>query len=78
MNLDLCRYEPSDLNRIQELDFIAKANVYSRRLKTTPALDDALEIIDADNTLTVDIVLHKGPVTAEEAAQKLVSFFPPN
>lgn len=70
-NTYLCRYEPADIRRIQDLDFISRANVYHRRLKTTPGLDESMESAEAGKTFTVDIVLHKSPNSTEDVAQEL-------
>lgn len=69
---DLYHYEPANIRQIQDLDFISRANVYHRRLKTTPGLDESIESAEAGKTFTVDIMLHKGPNSTEEVTQKLI------
>lgn len=67
----ICRYPPSDLNRIRALPFVSWANVYLQGFKVAAALRpsptpadksiltaSSVETLSKD-TVTVDIVLHK-------------------
>lgn len=74
-NVYLCYYEPSELQPIQDLDFVEAASVYHRNIKTSALLKQALGgDTDATETPTFDIevVLHKGEGQADDFIDKIV------
>ncbi|KAH7029931.1 peptidase S8/S53 domain-containing protein [Microdochium trichocladiopsis] len=72
-NVYLCYYEPSELEPIQQLDFVDAAVVYARRVKTSALLKQALgdgagqapssdgaRVAATAPTFDIEVVLHKG------------------
>lgn len=76
-NTYLCHYEPLDLQPIRALNFVEQANVYPRRLKTSPFLEDAIRGNEQDgssdpSTYKVEVVLHKGEDATEQFVDNLI------
>ncbi|KXJ85221.1 peptidase S8/S53 domain-containing protein [Microdochium bolleyi] len=72
-NVYLCYYEPSELEPIQQLDFVDAAAVYARRVKTSALLKSTLDGVASQAppsngarvaatapTFEIEVVLHKG------------------
>jgi len=80
----ICRYPPSDLNRIRALPFVSWANIYLQGFKVAAALRPNPTPADASlltaspvetlskDTVTVDVVLHKG-VESEALREKIAA-----
>jgi serine protease AprX len=80
----ICRYPPSDLNRIRALPFVSWANIYLQGFKVATALRPNPTPADANlltaspvetlskDTVTVDVVLHKG-VESEALREKIAA-----
>lgn len=60
----LCHYEPSNLQPIRDLEFVAQANIFPHYVKKSRSIVDAIKSSESEGhpqkTFDVEIFLHKG------------------
>ncbi|EFZ01962.2 peptidase S8 family protein [Metarhizium robertsii] len=60
----LCHYEPSNLQPIRDLEFVAQANIFPHDVKKSRSIVDAIKSSESEGhpkkTFDVEIFLHKG------------------
>ncbi|KAH0592536.1 hypothetical protein MHUMG1_09687 [Metarhizium humberi] len=71
----LCHYEPSNLQPIRDLEFVAQANIFPRDVKKSRSMVNAIELSESEGhpqkTFDVEIFLHKGEEVSESVIKEL-------
>ncbi|KAI1125638.1 hypothetical protein F5Y10DRAFT_294503 [Nemania abortiva] len=67
----LCRYDPDDLEPIRGLPFVEYASIYSRRMKTSARLQEALQASQQPSNFHIEIALHEGDHNADNVLDRL-------